>query len=113
MKIITLAASALLVGMAAPAPAQTITDDVQCLVLSEAFATGSTEVDAKQEAASALFFFLGRLNANADQQAVRNTIQALKIDPKTAATGMTACAARFDHAVQDIQSRGKPPEPAR
>jgi hypothetical protein len=111
MKIIKLAGVSFLLGMAAPATAQSITDDVQCLVLSEAFATSAIQEAPKLEAASALFFYLGRLNANADQQAVKNTIQTLKIDPKTAPTGMTACAARFDDAVQGIQARGKPSAP--
>jgi hypothetical protein len=111
MKIITFAGGALLVGMATPAPAQTVADDVQCLVLSNAFAKGASEEAAKQSAARTLVFYLGRLDAHADPQAVKSAMQALKVDPKTASTAMTACATRFQHAVQALQALGSPPEP--
>jgi hypothetical protein len=108
MKMITFASGALLAGMATPAPAQTIADDVQCLELSGAFAQGATEDAAKQAAARAVFFYFGRLD-HADPQAVKSAMQNLKIDPNTASAGMTACAARLEHAVQAIQALGKPP----
>jgi hypothetical protein len=99
--------------MAAPAPAQTIADDVQCLVLSNAFATGGKEEAARQAGARTLVFYLGRLDARGDPQAVKNAVQTVKIDPKTAAADMSACAARYERAVQAIQALGKPPEPGR
>jgi hypothetical protein len=113
MKPIKFIGGALLAGMAAPVAAQTIANDVQCLVLSNAFATGGTEEAARQAGARTLVFYLGRLDARADPQAVKTAMQAVKLDPKTASAEMSACAARYEHAVQAIQALGKPPEPGR
>ena len=110
MNIIKFAGVALLAGMSAPVPAQTVADDVQCLVLSNAFAKGGTEEAARQAGARTLVFYLGRLDARADPQAIKNAMQSIKIDPKTAPTDMSACAVRYEHAVQAIQALGKPPE---
>jgi hypothetical protein len=82
------------------------------LELSNAFAQGATDDAAKQAAARAVFFYFGRLE-HADPQAVKSAMQNLKIDPKTAPEGMTACAARLDRAVQAIQALGKPPTPGK
>jgi hypothetical protein len=111
MKIITFVSGALLIGMAGPAPAQSVADDVHCLVLSNAFARGGKEEAARQAAARTLVFYLGRLDAHADPQAVKSAMQNVKIDPKTAPAEMEACAARFEHAVQAIQALGTPPQP--
>ena len=112
MKTIGFITGALLVGLAVPASAQSVADDVHCLVLSNAFARGGKEEAARQAAARTLVFYLGRLDAHADPQAVKSAMQAVKIDPKTAPTDMEACAARFEHAVQAIQALGTPPPPA-
>jgi hypothetical protein len=113
MKIINFIGGALLVGMAAPAPAQTVADDVRCLLLSNAFAQGATEEAARQASARTLLFYLGRLDARADPQAVKSAFQTGKIDPKTASTDMGACAQRVENAVQAMESLGKPPEPGK
>jgi hypothetical protein len=121
MNNITFAGCALLVGMAVaapaqtptPRPAQTIADDVRCLVLSNAFAKGATEETARQAAAHALVFYLGRLDARGDPQAVKTAMQTEKVDPKTASADMTACATRFEQAAQAMQALGKPAEPGK
>jgi hypothetical protein len=98
--------------MAPPAAAQTIADDVRCLVLSNAFANGAAEEAQKQAAARTLVFYLGRLDAQAPQ-AVKSAMQTVKIDEKTASADMNACSARLGNAVQTIQALGKPPEPGK
>jgi hypothetical protein len=113
MKIINFVGGALLVGLAAPAPAQTVVDDVRCLRLSNAFAQGATEEPMRQASARTLLFYLGRLDARADPQAVKNAMQTVKVDPKTASTDMVACAQRVEHAVQAMEALGKPPEPGK
>jgi hypothetical protein len=113
MKIIQFAGGALLAAIAAPVCAQATADDVRCLMLSNAFAQGATEDGARQAAARTLLFYLGRIDAHADPQAVKKAMETGKIDPKTAPADMSACAARFQKAAEAIQALGKPAQPGK
>lgn len=111
MKIIKIVGGLLAVGIAIPAAAQSIPDDVRCLALSNAFAKSATEEPAREAASRALIFYLGRLDARGDPQAVKTAMQNSKIDPKTAPTEMSACSTRFANAAQAMQSLVKPKAP--
>ena len=113
MNIIKVAAGLVLAGMAIPAAAQTIPDDVRCLALSNAFAKSATEEAARDAASRSLIFYLGRLDARQDPAAIRSAMQASKIDPKTAPDQMSACSTRFATAAQAMQSLVQAPTPAK
>ncbi len=113
MNISKFASGLLLAGIAVPAFAQNIADDVRCLALSNAFAKNASEEPARQAASRALDFYLGRLDARDDKQAVRSAMQSTKIDPKSAPAEMTACSTRFAKAASTMQSLAKPAAPGR
>lgn len=113
MKIIKVAGGLFAAVMAMPVAAQGIPDDVRCLALSNAFAQSATEEPAREAASRALLFYLGRLDARGDPQAVRSAMQSTKIDPKTAPTQMSACSARFATAAQTMQSLVKAGPPGK
>lgn len=111
MKIIKVVGGLLIAGIAIPTAAQSIPDDVRCLALSNAFAKNAADEQAREAASRALIFYLGRLDARGDPQAVRNAMQSAKIDPKTAPTEMSGCSTRFANAAQAMQSLVKPVPP--
>jgi len=111
MKIIQIVGGLFIAGIAIPTAAQSIPDDVRCLALSNAFAKSAADEQAREAASRALIFYLGRLDARGDPQAVRNAMQSSKIDPKTAPTEMSGCSARFANAAQAMQSLVKPVPP--
>lgn len=113
MKIINVIGGMFVAGMAIPAAAQSLPDDVRCLALSNAFAKSATEEPARDAASRALIFYLGRLDARGDPQAVRSAMQSSKIDPKTAPTDMSACSSRFANAAQAMQALVTAPQPGK
>lgn len=113
MKIINVIGGVFVAGMAIPAAAQSLPDDVRCLALSNAFAKSATEEPARDAASRALIFYLGRLDARGDPQAVRSAMQSSKIDPKTAPTDMSACSSRFANAAQAMQALVTAPQPGK
>lgn len=113
MKIINVIGGMFVAGMAIPAAAQSLPDDVRCLALSNAFAKSATEEPARDAASRALIFYLGRLDARGDPQAVRSAMQSSKIDPKTAPTDMSACSSRFANAAQAMQALVTAPPPGK
>lgn len=112
MKISTFAGGLFLAAIAMPASAQSVPDDVRCLALSNAFAKSAKDENAQQAATRALLFYLGRLDARGDEQAVKTAMQSSKIDPKAASDEMTACSNRFASAAQKMQSLVKSAAPA-
>lgn len=95
MKAYLIAAAALL---STAASAQSVSDDVHCVVLSGAFAANGSTDNAKQIAGRTMAFYVGRLDGRGNPQAIKSQIQATKIDPKTASAGMVACANRMNQA---------------
>ena len=113
MKIIKIVGGLFVAGIAVPTAAQTIPDDVRCMALSNAFAKSAAEEPAREAASRALLFYLGRLDARGDPQAIKNAMQGSKIDPKTAPAEMSACSARFANAAQTMQSLVKSAPPGK
>ena len=114
MKIRIFVAAVLAFSFGAAASAQSIPDDVHCLVLSNVFAKNGADPRGRQAAAQALLFYLGRLDGRADAGTLTNAMRAQggRIDSRTAATQMSACAARVAHAEQTIQILGRAAAPA-
>ena len=106
MKIAMLACGAVALVSGTPVAAQSAPDDVQCAVLSAVFAQQASQEANKQVAARALAFYVGRLDARGNPQALKSQIAATKIDPKTAPASMTACAARLNQAARALLPGG-------
>jgi len=113
MRILTLAAAAGIVALAAsaaPATAQVANnDDVRCFLLSNAFAKQATDPKARQISAASLTFYLGRLDGHITPPTMADAMRraGTGIDPKTAGTAMTACTARMARAEQTVQAAAK------
>jgi hypothetical protein len=109
----TFAAGLLILGLVSSAQAQTVPDDVRCLLLSNMFAKQGGNERGRQVAAQSLLFFAGRLDARANTQAVTAAMRAQRsaIDAKTASTGMSACAVRVQRAQQMLQAAGRAAAP--
>lgn len=96
----------LLAGVAATAAnAQSVPDDVRCLLLSSAFAK-STDAKVRESATQSMNYYLGRIETRADDQAIISQIraQSASIDRARAATEMSACATRLMQAQQHAQT---------
>lgn len=113
MTIRKLALAMLILGCAMPASAQTVTDDVRCLMLSNLFTRAATEDRAKQVARQSLAFYMGRLDGRASPQALAAAMraQAPTIDPRAAGPAMNACAARMARAQQALEAAGRAAAP--
>ena len=115
MKLGKVVAAVLLIGVSPPVSAQSVPEDVRCLLLSNGFARGAKDERAKQVAAETLVFFVGRLDGRAAPQVLTNAMrsQATSIDPKNAGPEMTTCAARVARAKQAIQALGRNAAPTK
>jgi hypothetical protein len=115
MKFRTIAAATLALACALPSSAQTVPDDVRCLMLSNLFTKAATEDQAKQVARQSLAFYLGRLDGRATPQALTAAMraQAPTIDPKAAGPAMNACTARLAKAEQAVQAAGRAVSPTK
>lgn len=109
MKIHSFAAILAVIGLAAPASAQTVPDDVRCLLLSNATSKVASDDRAKAIASEALLFFVGRVDGRASDPVIINTMreQVPTIDPKKAGTEMNACVARVQSSKQRMQRLGQ------
>jgi hypothetical protein len=109
MTIRNVALVTLAFGLALPASAQTVPEDVRCLMLSNLFAKAAANDQAKQLAGKSLAFYLGRLDGRATPEALAAAMraQAPTIDPKGAGPAMNACAARLARAEQSVQAAGR------
>lgn len=108
MKAYRLAAILALIGGAAPASAQSVPDDVRCLLLSNVFGKAGNNEKAKEVASETMVFYIGRLDSRSDDQAITRAMraQAPTIDAKTAGQEMNACVTRVTRAKQRIQTLG-------
>lgn len=117
MKFTIFAAGLCLAAAAAsPATAQTLPQDVRCLMLSNLFGQASTDQRAREAAQKSLLYYVGRVEGRADTQTITNTMraQAATVDPATSGTEMAACNARLARAMQAVQAMGRaaaPPAP--
>jgi hypothetical protein len=103
------AVALLIVGIVSPASAQTVSEDVRCMLLSNIFAKGASDEKVRNGASLNLAFYIGRLDGRADPQGIASAMrtQASSIDQKTAGPAMDACASRLARASQSIQALGK------
>jgi hypothetical protein len=110
MRITCLAAALTLTGAFATtqtASAQTVVDDVRCVLLSNVVARGITDPKAKSLAEESLSFYLGRLDRQASDQAITDAMRSIPpaIGASTA-KDMEACLARVRQAKLRMQSIG-------
>jgi len=109
MKLILLACGALAVATPAIAPAQTINDDVRCLLLSSSFARIAKDDNSRRGSAMTGAFYLGRIDGRVSKAALTAAIRAQGkgLPAKAAETAMRACAARATAAEQQVSAAGK------
>jgi hypothetical protein len=102
-------------GLASPASAQTVGEDVRCILLGNAFTKVGSDDRQKGTAAQAVMFYAGRLDGRANEQTIiaEMRAQTATFDAKTAGAEMTACAARMQRALQTVQAAGRAVAPPR
>lgn len=95
-------------AIATDAHAQTVTDEVRCVLLSNALASGAKNAQGRQVGASVGSYFMGRLDARQPAQ-VKAAIDAQKksMPASAAATLMNACAARASRAETRLRNLAK------
>lgn len=100
-----LAASALVLGLAAPAVAQdAVSQDASCLVLSMAVAQ-STDPAIKQSGEMAQSYFMGRLDArNVPNLSAILSAQVAAMTPARAKTENVRCSALIANRVKAMQN---------
>lgn len=91
-----------------PARAQTVTDEVRCVLLSNALAAGSNNPRGRQVGASVGSYFMGRLDAREPAE-VKAAIagQNKRLPASQAASMMNACAARATRAEAQLRALAK------
>jgi hypothetical protein len=94
--------------MAGSAGAQTVSDEVRCVMLSNALASGSNNPRGRQIGASVGSYFMGRLDARQPAQ-VKAALAAQKrqVPSAQAATMMNACVARASRAEAQLRALAK------
>lgn len=118
MNISKLAASLLLLAPAPSAAAQTLPQDVRCLMLSNMFAAIATDPAGRQAAAQSLIFYVARLEGRGDARMIATVMRAQRatIVAQTASADMLACGTRMQRAsqvIQDAMKAAAPPAPAK
>ena len=95
-------------AVSAPAGAQTVTDEVRCVLLSNAFAAGSKDPHARQVGASVGSYFMGRLEARQSSQVKAAMAgQNKQMPANQAVSAMNACAARATQAEARLRALAK------
>lgn len=91
---------------AAPAAAQSVDQDVRCLLLGNFFTKTEKDPAKRQLAQAASLYYLGRLDGRVSAAALRAQVQAQGSALRTQNVGvlMTACARQFG-AWQQMASR--------
>lgn len=92
-----------------PVQAQTPSEDVRCLILSNLYSKGATNNQARGAAVQAKAFFLGRLDGRADTRTLAEALrrETAVLNPKVSGPLMTACAARVARAERSLQAVGR------
>jgi hypothetical protein len=110
--VINLGAGALavLASVATPgiAGAQTVSDEVRCVMLSNALASGSNNPRGRQIGASVGAYFMGRLDARRPAE-IKAALAAQKrqVSSAQAATMMNACVMRASRAETHLRALAK------
>ena len=115
MKIAILLGGALAGAVPAPATAQTVNDDVRCVLLSAGFARMTKDQNSRRAAAMTGAFFLGRLSGRLSGDALTAAIRAQGrgLPEKQAETAMRACAGRAAAAEAQLSAAARKVKPVR
>ena len=99
------AACAALLVAPVPAEAQTVDQNVRCLLVSNVFENNAKEGQAKSVAAASKLFYAGRVSAIPEAQIQSAMdVQGKQITSANAVATMTACAQTMDRALKTIQT---------
>jgi len=114
MKLYPIAAALLLASLAAPAQAQTVQDDVRCVLLSGVFIKSAKDEKGKQLAQITGAFYLGRLDGRADAKVLTEALrtESKALGGKVAGPLMDACTARMGTARKTMNEAGRAAAPA-
>ena len=95
-------------GLAAPAAAQNMNNDVRCLIVSNLFAKNAKEAKARTLASSVRLFYGGRVSALSAAQIQAGVVaQQKQLTPANIGTTMNGCARSMDQALKKIQAVGQ------
>jgi hypothetical protein len=113
MKLFSIALATALLTMSGAAAAQSASD-AQCLILSNAFATGTKDPQQQKAAEAAMYFYLGRVSGGTSSPAQLKALldaQAKLITDKTAGATMNNCVKNLESKIKMVQSfaPAKPP----
>ncbi len=108
-------------GLAAPLAAQSVDDDVRCLLASNFFARTEKNPQQKQLAMASAAFYLGRLDARISNEQLNSAAmaQAKTMTAPSLGPVMTNCAKRLvqkgiaQHTLGASSAPGKPVSPAK
>jgi len=109
MRHLILTCGALALALPLPVAAQTVNDDVRCLLLSASYARVAKDENTRRGSAMTGAFYLGRINGRISQPALAAAIRAQGkgLPAKEAAATMQACAARATAAEQALSAAQK------
>ncbi len=111
MKAAKLALAAALLMTSGSAMAQSASD-LQCLIVSNAFAKNATDTNQQKAAEASLYFYLGRVNdKTAAQLKSLLDAQSKLITDKTAGDTMNKCVQAIETKVQLLQTVAAPAQP--
>ena len=107
-------AALLTAAAAAPLAAQSVDEDVKCLLASNVFSRAEKDPQKKQLAMAASVFYLGRLDARISTAQLKTAVTAQAKTMPAASLGpiMTACARRLAAkgvALQTLNVQQAPP----
>lgn len=95
-------------AISSPAGAQTIADEVRCVLLSNALTAGSKDAHARQVGASVGSYFMGRLDTRPSAQVkAALAAQNKQMASSQAVSTMNACAARATRAEAQLRMLAK------
>ena len=113
MKAVTLPLAAALLATSGAAHAQSASD-IQCLVVSNAFAKESKTADQKKAAESSIYFYLGRIGDGMTPAQLKTLLyeQTKALTDKTAGPAMDKCVDAIQSKIKMVQSLAAPPAAA-
>ena len=110
-RIIGIGVALAAMGLAAPVAAQSVDDDVRCLLASNFFAKTEKDPQKKQLAVTAAAFYLGRLDARISNDQLKNMVlaQAKTMTGTSVAPLMNNCAKRLAQKGMALRAIAPPP----
>ena len=113
MKALKITLAAALLGTAGAASAQTA-NDIQCIVVSNAFLGASKEENARKIAEASVYFYLGRVSNTMTSAQLKTQLEAQSktLNNQTAPGVMNKCTAAIQAKVSMMQSIAASEKPA-